>query len=91
MWRRLGSITCTDSRRCCPGGLKSPPHPKRAAVAFVVTAETMMKYYTATEKKATADEVLGGGRGRRVGSVAWVLLRVSWRSGPTLTEITGFP
>lgn len=35
-------------------------HPKRAAVAFDVTPETMMKYYTATEKKATADEVLGG-------------------------------
>jgi site-specific recombinase XerD len=34
-------------------------HPKRAAVAFDVTAETMMKYYTATEKKATADAVLG--------------------------------
>lgn len=35
-------------------------HPKRAAVAFDVTAETMMRYYTATEKKRTADEVLGG-------------------------------
>ena len=35
-------------------------HPKRAAVAFDVTPETMLKYYTATEKKATADEVLGG-------------------------------
>jgi integrase len=34
-------------------------HPKRAAVAFDVTPETMMKYYTATEKKKTADEVLG--------------------------------
>jgi hypothetical protein len=34
-------------------------HPKRAAVAFDVTTETMMKYYTATEKKQTADEVLG--------------------------------
>jgi integrase len=34
-------------------------HPKRAA-AFDVTAETMLKYYTATEKKKTADEVLGG-------------------------------
>jgi site-specific recombinase XerD len=34
-------------------------HPKRAAVAFDVTAETMMRYYTATEKKQTADEVLG--------------------------------
>jgi site-specific recombinase XerD len=33
-------------------------HPKRAAVAFDVTAETMLKYYTATEKKRTADEVL---------------------------------
>src|SRR5262249_38214347 len=35
-------------------------HPKRAAVAFDVTAETMMKYYTAAEKKQTADDVLGG-------------------------------
>jgi integrase len=34
-------------------------HPKRAAVAFDVTAETMLKYYTATEKKKTSDEVLG--------------------------------
>lgn len=34
-------------------------HPKRAAVAFDVTAETMMKYYTAAEKKQTADEILG--------------------------------
>ncbi len=33
-------------------------HPKRAAVAFDVTAETMLKYYTASEKKRTADEVL---------------------------------
>src|SRR5262249_37575597 len=34
-------------------------HPKRAATAFDVTAETMLRYYTATEKKKTADEVLG--------------------------------
>lgn len=34
-------------------------HPKRAAVAFDVTAETMLRYYTATEKKKTADDVLG--------------------------------
>jgi hypothetical protein len=27
-------------------------------VAFDVTPETMLKYYTATEKKRTADEVL---------------------------------
>jgi integrase len=33
-------------------------HPKRAAVAFDVTPETMLRYYTATEKKRTADEVL---------------------------------
>ncbi|MGH7172243.1 MAG: hypothetical protein ACRELF_09075, partial [Gemmataceae bacterium] len=33
-------------------------HPKRAAVAFDVTAETMLRYYTATEKKRTVDEVL---------------------------------
>jgi integrase len=35
-------------------------HPKRAAVAFDVTPETMLRYYTATEKKRTSDEVLGG-------------------------------
>lgn len=35
-------------------------HPKRAAAAFDVTPETMMRYYTATEKKQTSDEVLGG-------------------------------
>lgn len=34
-------------------------HPKRAAVAFDVTAETMFKYYTAADKRKTADEVLG--------------------------------
>lgn len=33
-------------------------HPNRAAVAFDVTAETMLRHYTATEKKRTADEVL---------------------------------
>ena len=33
-------------------------HPKRAAVAFDVTAETILRYYTATKKKRTADEVL---------------------------------
>jgi site-specific recombinase XerD len=35
-------------------------HPKRAAVAFDVTAETMLRYYTATEKKRTSDEILTG-------------------------------
>lgn len=33
-------------------------HVKRAAVAFDVTAETMLKYYTGADKKQTADEVL---------------------------------
>jgi len=33
-------------------------HPKRAAVAFDVTPETMLHYYTATEKQKTSDEVL---------------------------------
>lgn len=28
--------------------------------AFDVTAETMLRYYTATEQKKTSDEVLGG-------------------------------
>jgi hypothetical protein len=35
-------------------------HPKLAGVAFDVTPETMLRYYTATEKKKIADEVLGG-------------------------------
>src|SRR5206468_8214134 len=39
-------------------------HPKRAAVAFDVTPETMMKYYTATEKKQTSDDVRGDLAGR---------------------------
>ncbi len=34
-------------------------HVKRVAVAFDVTPETMLRYYTATEKKKTADDVLG--------------------------------
>jgi hypothetical protein len=33
-------------------------HPKRAAAAFDVTPETMLRYCTATEKKKTSDEVL---------------------------------
>jgi integrase len=39
-------------------------HPKRAAVAFDVTAETMLRYYTATDKKRTSDDVLGGLAGK---------------------------
>ncbi len=40
-------------------------HPKRAATALDVTAETMLRYYTATEKKKrTADEVPGNLAGR---------------------------
>jgi hypothetical protein len=35
-------------------------HPKLSAVAFDVTPETMLRYYTATEKKKTADDVLTG-------------------------------
>jgi hypothetical protein len=35
-------------------------HPKRAAVAFDVTPETMLRYYTATVKKRTSDEILTG-------------------------------
>ena len=34
-------------------------HPKLAGVAFDVTPETMLRYYTATEKKKTSDDVLG--------------------------------
>jgi integrase len=39
-------------------------HPKRAAVAFDVTTETMLRYNTATEKKRTADEVLSELQGK---------------------------
>ena len=35
-------------------------HPKMASTAFDVTPETMLRYYTATDKKRAADEVLGG-------------------------------
>ena len=34
-------------------------HPKLAGAAFDVTAETMLRYYTVTEKKKTSDDVLG--------------------------------
>jgi hypothetical protein len=40
------------------GAAEADVHPKWAAVAFDVTAETMLKDSTATEKKRTADEVL---------------------------------
>jgi hypothetical protein len=33
-------------------------HPKRAGVAFDVSAETMLRYHTATEKKRTSDDEL---------------------------------
>ena len=48
----------TSGGRLSRGRRTSTIHPKRAAVAFDVTAETMLRYYTATEKKRTADEVL---------------------------------
>src|SRR5207248_11022027 len=35
-------------------------HPKKAADAFDVRPDTMLRYYTATEKKKNAGEVLGG-------------------------------
>jgi hypothetical protein len=35
-------------------------HPAHAAAAFDVTSETMLRYYTATEKKKVSDEVLNG-------------------------------
>ena len=33
-------------------------------MAFDVTPETMLRYYTATENKKTSDEVLGGLMGK---------------------------
>src|SRR5207244_4842392 len=55
------TLTSHDFRRAAfTRAAERDVHPKRAAVAFDVTAETMLKYYTATEKKRTSDEVLGG-------------------------------
>lgn len=59
------NLSSHDYRKAaCTRAAEQDVHPKRAAVAFDVTPETMMKYYTATEKKQTADEVLGGLAGR---------------------------
>jgi integrase len=60
--RRTGNdLSSHDFRRAAfTRAAEEDVHPKRAATAFDVTAETMMRYYTATEKKRTADEVLGG-------------------------------
>ena len=55
------NLTSHDFRRAAfTRAAEADIHPKRAAVAFDVTAQTMLKYYTATEKKRTADEVLSG-------------------------------
>ena len=54
------SARTTSAEPPLRGSPRRTSTPKRAAVAFDVTAETMMKYYTGTEKKATADDVLGG-------------------------------
>src|SRR6266852_6340406 len=43
---------------CLANSTEADIHPKRAAVTFDVTPETMLKYYTAPEKKRTSDEVL---------------------------------
>jgi integrase len=52
-------LTSHDFRRAAfTRAAERDMHPKRAAVAFDVTAETMLRYYTATEKKKTADAVL---------------------------------
>ena len=59
--RETGKSLCShDFRRAAfTRSAEENIHPKRAAAAFDVTPETMLRYYTATEKKKTSDEVLG--------------------------------
>jgi integrase len=59
--RETGRKLCShDFRRAAfTRAAEEDIHPKRAATAFDVTPETMLRYYTATEKKQTADDVLG--------------------------------
>ena len=59
--RETGRKLCShDFRRAAfTRSAEENVHPKRAAAAFDVTPETMLRYYTATEKKKTSDEVLG--------------------------------
>jgi hypothetical protein len=60
--RETGRKLCShDFRRAAfTRAAEKDIHPKRAAVAFDVTPETMLRYYTSTEKKKTADDVLSG-------------------------------
>lgn len=59
------TLTSHDFRRAAfTRSAEDAVHPKLAAVAFDVTAETMLRYYTAAEKKKTADEVLSGLAGK---------------------------
>jgi integrase len=54
-------LTSHDFRRAAfTRAAEQDIHPKRAGDAFDVTPETMLRYYTATEKKRNSDEVLGG-------------------------------
>jgi integrase len=54
------SLSSHDFRRAAfTRAAEKDVNPKLASVAFDVTPETMMKYYTAAEKKKTADDVLG--------------------------------
>ncbi len=57
-------LSSHDFRRAAFTRAAEDVHPKRAAVAFDVTLETMLRYYTATEKQKTSDEVLGGLMGK---------------------------
>jgi hypothetical protein len=53
--RETGRKLCShDFRRAAfTRAAEKDIHPKRAPVAFDVTPETMLRYYTATEKKKT--------------------------------------
>lgn len=63
--RQARSCGRTDFRRAAfTRAAEADIHPKRAAAAFDVTPETMLRYYTATEKKKTSDEILDRLAGR---------------------------
>lgn len=54
-------LSSHDFRKAAfPRAAEKDVHPKRAAVGFDVTSETMLRDDVVSEKKKTADEVLGG-------------------------------
>lgn len=56
---RTCRATISARPRSRKGGRKRTSSSGGPGVTFDVTGETMLRYYTATEKKRTADEVLG--------------------------------